>query len=150
MYNATCRVELDAAHRLWKYDGACANIHGHRYVVEVTVEGNRLDELGMLLDFGKLKKAVLSWVNLVDHKLILNVADPLGKSAPIGQKGDSIRFMNGNPTAENMAAELFRFVSMSAVITMETDVRVVNVRLYETPDCWCDYAEPEEREEMFE
>jgi len=48
----------DAAHHLEDYDGACHNLHGHTYKVELWVKGDssQLDKAGILFDFGNLKK----------------------------------------------------------------------------------------------
>ena len=50
----------DAAHHLNNYDGACANLHGHTYKCEVWVKGEeeKLQENGILWDFGNLKKLI--------------------------------------------------------------------------------------------
>jgi 6-pyruvoyltetrahydropterin/6-carboxytetrahydropterin synthase len=38
--------------------GACSDVHGHTYFVNITIAGNQLDELGFLVNFGTLKKLV--------------------------------------------------------------------------------------------
>jgi len=57
---------FDAAHHLENYDGKCSNVHGHTYKVEVWVKGDSIlcDEVGILWDFGKLKKLI----DAFDHK----------------------------------------------------------------------------------
>ena len=73
----------DAAHHLENYDGACANLHGHTYKVEMWVRGEEsfIDKAGILYDFGNLKK--LS--KLLDHS----------------PEGDINNIIKKNSTAEN-------------------------------------------------
>ncbi len=54
---------FEMAHALWGYDGLCKNIHGHSYVLKVTVAGSPITDpddrkLGMVIDFGDLKRIV--------------------------------------------------------------------------------------------
>ena len=131
MYQITCRVEFDSAHRLLGYDGPCANVHGHHYVAEVSVEGEKLDSLGMLMDFGELKRIVSNFVNKFwDHNLLVHFKDAL-VSLP------HFAMTEGNPTAENMAKMLFQNTKGG----LPAGVRMVGVRLFETPNCWVDYTE---------
>ena len=63
------RVEDDfaAAHFLKDYHGKCENLHGHNYKVFVHVEGNSLDEGGMLIDFSVLKRELKNVLSCLDH-----------------------------------------------------------------------------------
>jgi len=59
----TKEFRFEMAHALWNYDGKCANIHGHSYILQVTVIGEPISDenspkYGMLIDFGDLKKIV--------------------------------------------------------------------------------------------
>jgi len=78
----------DAAHHLDNYDGACKNLHGHTYKVEVWVKGEeyQLDKAGILWDFGNLKKLT----KLFDHT------------------GDMTKTMEINSTAENQCMFFYR------------------------------------------
>jgi len=59
----TRRLEFDAGHRIPHHGGQCKHLHGHRYVIEVTLRGavqekhGDADE-GMVLDFGDIKKSL--------------------------------------------------------------------------------------------
>ena len=59
MYVIKTRSEFDSAHFLKDYEGKCANIHGHRWIVTVDVGSETIEESGpyrgMVVDFGKLK-----------------------------------------------------------------------------------------------
>ena len=57
----TRRLEFDAGHRIPHHDGHCKHVHGHRYVIEVTLMGNVLSHQGhgddgMVLDFGDIDR----------------------------------------------------------------------------------------------
>ena len=74
----TKEFHFELAHALEGYDGACRNIHGHSYILFVTVIGNPIElesnpKLGMVMDFGELKRIVnTSIISRFDHTLLLN------------------------------------------------------------------------------
>ena len=74
MYRLKTNASFDSAHFLSGYEGKCANIHGHHWVIEVTVCGDELQEngtkRGMLIDFVYMKKAVRTLADSYDHALI--------------------------------------------------------------------------------
>lgn len=100
----TKEFKFEMAHALWGYHGPCKNIHGHSYTLTVTVKGKPIGdiqspELGMVMDFGDLKKIVGSEIiEKFDHSLILNNKDQL-VSVLNHQKLVSVAFQ---PTCENM------------------------------------------------
>ena len=138
MGKRTCtrKLEFDSAHRVMKHESKCRNLHGHRYVAEVTAEGN-LDALGRVIDFSVLKDVVGWWIDEEwDHGVILNQADgPLIDY--VKDQGWKCYVMNDNPTAETMAAYLF---AKANELLSGSGVAVVHVRLYETPNCWADFG----------
>lgn len=58
---------FEASHLLPDYAGLCANLHGHHWEVELTVEGTIDKTTGMVLDFALLKKIVEPWIAKLDH-----------------------------------------------------------------------------------
>jgi len=112
MYELTIEREFSAAHCLRGYPGACARLHGHNYRVLVTVRGEKLDELGMLMDFGDLGDICEEVLDPLDHT-DLNQIPPF----------DQI-----NPTSENLARHIYEQlaerlppqVQMSAVTVYES------------------------------
>ena len=86
------RVEDDfaAAPFLKDYHGKCENLHGHNYKVFVHVEGNSLDEGGMLIDFSVLKRELKNVLSCLDHT---NLND--------------IQFFEQNPSAERIARYIY-------------------------------------------
>ena len=70
MFQVRVEDNFAAAHYLVNYHGKCENLHGHNYRVRVFAEGAELDDGGMLLDFGMLKKALKSVLDRIDHSLL--------------------------------------------------------------------------------
>ena len=103
---------FEAAHKLIGYDGDCANLHGHSYVLEIQVKGV-VDEQGFVMDFKQLKHFVQTKViDLLDH-VYLN---------------DIIK----NPTAENIVIWIVR--------KLQQDLMIHKVRLWETVDSYCEWG----------
>jgi 6-pyruvoyltetrahydropterin/6-carboxytetrahydropterin synthase len=95
------------AHALKGYDGLCRNIHGHSYELLVTISGIPVSDktntkLGMVMDFGDLKKIVRSSiVDEFDHALVLNreSADSFDTGSEIFGRTILVDYQ---PTSENM------------------------------------------------
>lgn len=126
----TKEFKFEMAHALWGYDGPCKNIHGHSYTLAVTVKGKPIDEhqhpkSGMIMDFGDLKKIVVSEIiEKFDHCLILSNKDHL-VSVLTDQKVIAVDFQ---PTCENMLIhfselimhKLPKYVSLHHLLLKET------------------------------
>jgi 6-pyruvoyltetrahydropterin/6-carboxytetrahydropterin synthase len=61
---------FSAAHAIRGHTRGCQNLHGHNYRVRVYVASEKLDELGMVLDFADLKAIVEEVVGRFDHAVI--------------------------------------------------------------------------------
>ncbi|MEI9814042.1 MAG: 6-carboxytetrahydropterin synthase QueD [Acidobacteriota bacterium] len=114
MYEVTVEQTFAAAHFLRNYGGSCNSIHGHNFRVQVTVEGTKLNEIGMLADFRELKTLLREVMETVDHKN-LNEVPPFDAEK--------------NPTTENLA-EYF-YCRLSAGIT-NPSARIKEVCIWET------------------
>ena len=74
----TKHFSFEAAHALHNYDGKCSRLHGHSYQLYVTVIGEPVSDpsspkLGMVMDFGLLKKIVgEEIIDHYDHSVVLN------------------------------------------------------------------------------
>ncbi|MFH1462055.1 MAG: 6-carboxytetrahydropterin synthase QueD [bacterium] len=67
----TKKFTFDAAHRLSNYAGKCKNLHGHTYLLEVTIKGRVNKRTGMVMDFEDIKKIVDKLVlKKLDHQYI--------------------------------------------------------------------------------
>lgn len=82
MYTVIKQMEISASHQLTlPYESKCENLHGHNWIITVYCRAAELNESGMVVDFGLIKRTVKE---KMDHKN-LNDVFPF------------------NPTAENIA-----------------------------------------------
>jgi 6-pyruvoyltetrahydropterin/6-carboxytetrahydropterin synthase len=110
--------------------GANANPHGHghNYVLEVTLEGEPDPVTGMVFDLRELKEILNRQViDPMDHRFLNREVPPFDRVVP---------------TTENLAMEIWRRIEphFGSDGARQGDVRLVNVRLYETPDLFVDYG----------
>lgn len=124
MFQTVIRSHFDAAHFLRNYQGKCAHLHGHRWDVEIGVEGKQLDHTGMLVDFGELKKALYQVLDQLDHQLLNDIPEFAREK---------------NPTAENLAAYLYREIKER--LLLPEGLTLAGVKVYESPDAWAFYKE---------
>jgi 6-pyruvoyltetrahydropterin/6-carboxytetrahydropterin synthase len=123
MFEVTIEETFAAGHALRNYRGKCENVHGHNYRCQVTLEGEQLDSIGLLVDFVELKRVVHSVLDRMDHQW-LNEFPP---------------FDVLNPSAENMAKYIYDEVK-GGLKTGE-GVRIAMVRLWETDTAHATYRE---------
>jgi 6-pyruvoyltetrahydropterin/6-carboxytetrahydropterin synthase len=138
MRTCTRKLEFDAAHRVIRHESKCKNLHGHRYVAEVTAAAKTLDDLGRVIDFGVIKGVVGEWIDAHwDHGVILNSEDEALIDF-VEVEDWQLYVLECNPTAENMAEYLFKKAN-SLLKDVGSEVVVTHIRLHETPNCWADY-----------
>jgi 6-pyruvoyltetrahydropterin/6-carboxytetrahydropterin synthase len=132
MFRVSREIDFCYGHRLLNYRGKCRHLHGHNGKVVITIEAGGLDDRGMVLDFGDIKRAVSGWIDAhLDHRMILHRDDP---AAPLLQKlGEPMVLLDTNPTAENIARLIFDFAAAQGF-------PVVEVQLWETPYCCASYG----------
>ncbi len=70
MFELKVITDFAAAHQLRMVGEKCENLHGHNWKVEVYVTGEKLDEAGVLMDFGILKKHLAEVMDTIDHKFL--------------------------------------------------------------------------------
>ena len=114
MYTLKVREHFDAAHHLIGYEGKCARVHGHRWIVEAEVASEGLSTDSMVEDFGKIKGILRSL--LPDHLDLNGVYD-------------------FSPTAENLAKALYEQMRARVPGT-------VSLTVWESPECSCRYELP--------
>ncbi len=149
---ATKRATFEAAHYLTGYDGACANIHGHSYTVEVTVERTddplvrepTAQDYGMVYDLKALGADMQGTIMDLDHALLVGGGVVPNFDLLKGITGMPERWkvidIGGRPTAENIARYIFNRVGdlVDNVLPGKDNsgVRVVKVRVQETSTSW--------------
>jgi len=107
------------------HSGKCRFLHGHNGLLEVDVDAEELDAMGMVVDFGEVRDLVKGWVDEhIDHRMVLSRNDPV---VPILlESGEPLYLMDENPTAESLARHIFEKVS-------ELGMTLSEIRLWETP-----------------
>ncbi len=112
----TKAFRFEMAHALKGYDGLCRNIHGHTYELRVTIIGKPVSsedspKLGMVMDFGDLKKIVKEEiVNKYDHSLVLFSKLPNGLIAELKNNFERIILKDYNPTSELMLLDFVEII----------------------------------------
>jgi 6-pyruvoyltetrahydropterin/6-carboxytetrahydropterin synthase len=129
MYERAVKTRFAAAHFLESYEGPCAQLHGHTWLVEVVFRGNKLDDKGMLVDFKVLKEGVRVVIDSLDHQN-LNALD---------------QFQDGsvnNPSAENLARYIYQTIAGNLAGSLE-NAQIARVRVNESPEASAVYWEEE-------
>src|SRR5690349_23851777 len=81
MFVVTVQAHYDSAHFLRNYHGKCEKLHGHRYVVELALNTDVLNESGIAFDFVDIKKHLRGLANRLDHENI-NELEPFDVIEP--------------------------------------------------------------------
>ncbi len=122
LYTLKVTSDFSSAHTLREYPGACSRMHGHNWKVEVEVEATSLDELGMAVDFKRIRQLTRHVTDKLDHRY-LNDIPPFDKI---------------NPTAENLAQHLYQEIAS----TLDDErVQVCAVTLWETDRACVKYSD---------
>jgi 6-pyruvoyltetrahydropterin/6-carboxytetrahydropterin synthase len=132
MFRVTREFEFCFGHRLMDYDGKCRQIHGHNGKACVTLAGDKLDRLGMVMDFVEMKRVLQTWIDAtLDHTLLLHKDDPLVKT--LQAVGEKVLPLPVNPTTENMARLIYEYAESKGL-------PVVEVTMWETPYSYATYS----------
>src|SRR5215207_2211917 len=110
-FEITARREFAAAHQLRLYDGQLEPLHGHNWVVVVTVSSEKLDGIGVVMDFHELDRLLEAIVRPM-HNVHLNEVEPFKSSL--------------NPSTENVALHVGRS------LVLPRNVRLKSVEAWET------------------
>ena len=87
MYELVVHKTFAAAHNLRGYEGECEKLHGHNWKVEVTLKSEKLNGLGMVMDFKIVKKTLEGILSRFDHSYLNELEE----------------FNQENPTTENVS-----------------------------------------------
>lgn len=118
-------VQIDTSHRLLHYQGKCANLHGHRWKIEVWMEGEPDPVTQILIDYSLIKQVI----NKYDHQIILNRDDPM---VPRIEEFHPVITTPGDPTSELMAVIIRNDLS---AICRDRGIKatVTKIRVWESP-----------------
>jgi len=126
----TKKFHFYAAHRNLEIGGKCANLHGHRYGLSITVKEPMNGSVSIL--FEDLQNKIQPLVEELDHSLLLDVHDPAGMALKRSMACEKIYAMDNPTSAENLALDLFKRVenaglNITKLELQETDSSTVTV-----------------------
>jgi 6-pyruvoyltetrahydropterin/6-carboxytetrahydropterin synthase len=124
VYTLKTVSRFSSAHVIPGHPGKCARLHGHNFRMEVEVQGHKLNEIGILIDFQDLKAATQTIIDKIDHQY-LNDIPPFDKLSP---------------TAENIAQ--WAYEQLKKIINNEY-AQIAAVTLWETDNGAVRYTEQE-------
>jgi 6-pyruvoyltetrahydropterin/6-carboxytetrahydropterin synthase len=116
------KTHFSAAHCLEGYPGDCARLHGHNWIIEVYVRCERLNEIGIGVDFREIKDSIREVLQGLDHFNLNELP----------------AFRSVNPTSENIARFLYKELGR---ILNSDGIRVSKVKVSETPGAGAFYWE---------
>ena len=122
IYEIYVKDHFSAAHALKGYDGNCANMHGHNWIVEANIQCTKLNKLGIGIDFRDVKSVVKDVLSKLDHTTLNDVAE----------------FGSINPTSENISK--FLYAELSRRLNTE-HITIRKVMVFESPGCGSSYQE---------
>ena len=126
-------VQIDTSHRLLHYKGKCANLHGHRWKVEVWIEGEPDPSTQILIDYSLIKQVIDKY----DHQIILNRDDPM---VPCIQKFNPVITTPGDPTSE-LIASIIRDDLYAVCRDLGIRITITKIRVWESPTSCAELTE---------
>lgn len=118
-------VQIDTSHRLLHYQGKCANLHGHRWKIEIWMEGEPGPDTQIVIDYSLIRRIVDKY----DHQIILNKDDPM---VPRIAEFHPVITTPGDPTSELIATLIWRDLE-AACREMGLNAHVTKIRVWESP-----------------
>jgi 6-pyruvoyltetrahydropterin/6-carboxytetrahydropterin synthase len=118
----TITREFSAAHALRLYDGTMETVHGHNWRVAVTAAAEKLDGMGVVMDFHDLERLVKEIISPWRNR-------NLNEVGPFATEGKLVV----NPSAENVAKCVGEAVKLPAGVMLE------KVEVWETGNCCAVY-----------
>ena len=121
MYEVTIKKSFSAAHLLKEIGGKCEELHGHNFLVEVSVAAELLNSEGLLIDFRVVKRWTDEVIELLDHKYLNELA----------------YFKNKNPSSEAIARLLYDRIGEKA---LQAKVTLSSVTVWESENSCVTYS----------
>jgi 6-pyruvoyltetrahydropterin/6-carboxytetrahydropterin synthase len=121
MFKIKIRDSFSSAHMLRGYRGDCERLHGHNYRIEVVIESDTLNDIGILSDFREVKQALKEVIKPLDHQLLNELPE----------------FASSNPSAENIALLIYK--NLKPLI--QPPARLLEIEVWENDNCSACYSE---------
>jgi 6-pyruvoyltetrahydropterin/6-carboxytetrahydropterin synthase len=120
MYELRVITQFAAAHKLRNFKGKCEKLHGHNWRIEVIVEGEKLNDAGLLIDFKEVKDDTNRVLEELDHSFLNELS----------------QFKDQNPSSENIAAYIFEKLSSKL---NDNQIKVTKVTAWESDSASTSY-----------
>jgi 6-pyruvoyltetrahydropterin/6-carboxytetrahydropterin synthase len=121
MYEVTIKKSFSAAHLLKEIGGKCEELHGHNFLVEVSVVSESLNSEGLLIDFRVVKRWTDDVLGQLDHKYLNEIE----------------YFKCINPSSEQLARFLYDRISEKS---RQTNVTLSRVTVWESDNSRVTYS----------
>lgn len=144
----TKQFNFETGHALYGYDGKCRNVHGHSYKLSVTVIGTPITDtsnvkLGMVIDFGDLKKIVKEEiVDTFDHATVFNKNTPhIELAKELMDRDHQVILADYQPTSENMVIDF----SAKIKARLPENIQLYALKLQETETSYAEWYAADNR-----
>ena len=140
-------IQWDMGHRVLNHRSVCKGLHGHRYKAEICVEGKLIEEKGaseegMVIDFADIKKVAQKFIQEeLDHAFMVWDRDHELLEFFKSSQGHKPVIVPFTPTAENVAAYIFKELKDKFTDVFKTGLKLQSVKLWETPSSYALYDE---------
>ena len=138
----TKQFSFETGHALYGYDGKCRNVHGHSYKLSVTVIGSPISDtshvkLGMVIDFGDLKKIVKEEiVDKFDHATVFNKNTPhIELAKELNDRGHNVILVDYQPTSEKMVIDFATKIKAR----LPENIQLHSLKLQETDSSFAEW-----------
>ncbi len=137
----TKEFRFEMAHVLNNYDGPCRNVHGHSYILYVTVAGTPVNDpqsssYGMVIDFGELKQVVRNEIiEKYDHAIVVSGEMPEEKLRSYISLFENLIVAPYQPTCENLVSDFAALISAR----LPQSVTLYSLKLYETATAYAEW-----------
>jgi len=144
MLTITRKLEFDAGHRIPNHKSECRNVHGHRYVMHITLTGRVQEKKGgssegMLMDFSDVKRlAEAHLVSHWDHAFLVYEHDTVVRQFLDVLPDHKTVVVDRIPTVENLAQIAFDTLKGVYELYYDSSLKLQSIRLYETPNAWAE------------
>lgn len=143
MTTATKEFRFEAGHCLDGHKGKCKNLHGHNYVVEVTLGAEELNKMEMVEDFYDIALFAKPFFESFDHAFIYNTNAKDSFEHEIAEvcykHNRKVREFPFRATAENMSRYFYQ--KLNEMIGEGKSFKVAAVKVYETATSYAVYSE---------
>jgi len=137
----TKKFKFEMAHALPNHDGLCKNVHGHSYILSVTLLGQAVEDdsrsdYGMVMDFGDLKKIVYEHViSVFDHALVLYNGSPDQLVNELKNNFAKLILVDYHPTSEELIIDIKDRIQSE----LPENIKLIKLLLRETATAYAEW-----------